>query len=338
MLSQNHKAILERARALGSGRQGIALTDEQCAGLIAVVVHDLRLSDCFPSLPLRAESFFDMPPESLVVNSFDIADLFAQLVSLNADADTYFACLAALHKSRLKYQRIISSQPIPTLDQVGPRSLLQYGMLPSPQLTALLYWRKWMFDIDNRAGQETGYLFEPIIASAIGGVSVSARQSPIRRRDRPSQGRQVDCIKGRLAYEVKLRVTIAASGQGRWREELDFPQDAKESGFRPILVVLDPTPNPKLTELSSAFTVADGIVYAGDEAWTHLAAEAGVTMAKFLESYVRSPLDDLLNSAPSDIPDITLSMKADAVVFKVGPVEHSVARIPTQGPGMSDQG
>ena len=27
------------------------------------------------------------------------------------------------------------------------------------------------------------------------------------------------------AYEFKLRVTIAASGQGRWKEELDFPSD-----------------------------------------------------------------------------------------------------------------
>ena len=186
-----------------------------------------------------------------------------------------------------------------------------------------------MFDIDNRAGQETGYLFEPIIANAIGGISVSARQSPIRRRNRPSQGRQVDCIKDRLAYEIKLRVTIAASGQGRWQEELDFPQDAMESGFRPILIVLDPTSNPKLTDLSNAFAGAGGVVYTGEAAWAHLEEEAGDTMSKFLEAYVRSPLDDLLNSAPVDLPDLTLSMQADAVVFNVGAVEYSVPREPT---------
>ncbi len=329
MLSQNQKAILERARSLGGGRQGVALTDEQCMGLIAVVVQDLGLDEWFPDLPLIAQSFFDISPESLQISSLDLLEVFERLLSLNRDADTYFQCLSTLHKSRLKYRRILSTQPISTLDQVGPRGLLQYGMLPSPELTALLYWRKWMFDIDNRAGQETGYLFEPIIANAVGGVSVSARQSPIRRRSRPSQGRQVDCIKDKLAYEIKLRVTIAASGQGRWQEELDFPQDAIESGFRPVLIVLDPTPNPKLTDLSNAFTDAGGAVYKGDEAWEHLEEEAGNTMTKFLEAYVRSPLDDLLISAPDTLPDITLSMQADAVVFKIGAVEYPIARKPT---------
>ena len=34
-------------------------------------------------------------------------------------------------------------------------------------------------------------------------------------------------------------MTIAASGQGRWKEELDFPADCKASGYVPVLVVLD---------------------------------------------------------------------------------------------------
>ena len=326
MLSQNQKSTLERARALGGGRQGIALTDDQCVGLIAIVVRDLDLDDSFPDLLIETQSFYDTPAESLRISSYNLFELFEHLLSLNKDADTYFHCLATLHKSRLKYQRIMSTQPVPTLDQVGPRGLLQYGMLPSPELAALMYWRKWMFDIDNRAGQETGYLFEPIIANAIGGVSVSAGNSPVRRRNRTSQGRQVDCIKDSLAYEIKLRVTIAASGQGRWQEELDFPQDAIGSGFKPILIVLDPTPNPKLTDLSNAFIEAGGGVYAGDDAWTHLEREAGETMGRFLETYVRTPLDELLSSVPVNLPDITLSMQADSVVFKVGSVEHSVPR------------
>ena len=326
MLSQNQKAILERVRALGGGSQGIALSDEQCVGLIAVVVRDLGLGDSFPQLPLVTGSFFDIIPESLHVPSIDLFNVYEKLLVLNRDADTYFQCLATLHKSRLKYRRILSTQPFPSFDQVGPRGLRQFGMLPSSELSALLSWRKWMFDIDNRAGQETGYLFEPIIANSIGGVSVGARHSPIRRRRLPSQGRQVDCIKDRLAYEIKLRVTIAASGQGRWQEELDFPQDARESGFRPVLIVLDPTTNPKLSELSDAFVASDGIVYAGDAAWEHLEREAGSTMGSFLDNYVRFPLATMLQSTPAQIPDLTLSMQADAVVFKVGAVEHSVPR------------
>ena len=328
MLSQSQKAILERARSLGGGAQGVALSDEQCAGLMSIVIRDLSLSDGFPDFPVEHRSFFEIEPSELQLKFFDIPETFERLIEMNRDADTYFQCLAALHKSRLKYQRILSTQPLPTFDQVGPRGLLQYGMWPSDELVALLHWRKWTFDIDNRAGQETGYLFEPIIASSIGGVSVSARHSPIKRRNRPSKGRQVDCIKEQLAYEIKLRVTIAASGQGRWQEELDFPQDAASSGFRPILIVLDPTPNPKLTELSKVFKAAGGFVYTGEDAWAHLDSEAGSTMATFLETYVRSPLDDLLEEAPTDLPDLTLSMQADAVVFKVGDTEYSTPRTP----------
>lgn len=328
MLSQSQRAILERARALGGGAQGIALSDEQCVGLLSIIVRDLDIGSAFPDIPTEQRPFFEIHPSDIQLESLDLLEKFEQIIDMNKDADTYFQCLAALHKSRLKYQRILSTQPLPTLDQVGPRGLLQYGMWPSDELAALLYWRKWMFDIDNRAGQETGYLFEPIIANSIGGVSVSAKHSPIRRQSRPSQGRQVDCIKEQLAYEIKLRVTIAASGQGRWREELDFPQDAASSGFTPVLIVLDPTPNPKLTELSNAFTAAGGIAYTGEEAWVHLEPEAGSTMATFLETYVRSPLDDLLEATPTDLPDLTLSMQADAVVFKVGHAEYSTPRTP----------
>ena len=73
----------------------------------------------------------------------------------------------------MKYANILRLQPIPTMDQVGPRGLLQYGSFSAEALTAFLLWRKWIFDIDNRAGQETGYLFEPIIAAAIGGTPAS---------------------------------------------------------------------------------------------------------------------------------------------------------------------
>jgi len=147
---------------------------------------------------------------------------------------------------------------------------LQFGSLSPNAVGALLFWRKWLYDIDNRAAQETGYLFEPIIAFAIGGAPVSAKQSPIKREGKASKGRQVDCIRDRRAYEFKMRVTIAASGQGRWGEELQFPKECRLANFVPVLVVLDATANPKLAELSRVFIAEGGEVYAGDDAWTHL--------------------------------------------------------------------
>lgn len=270
-LSLSQRSLIEKARVLGAGSDEFVLTDEVCTYLIAVIVSDLGLCDLFPELPNNIPGFFSTGDiDSLTLEGLSFAVLVERLFGSDTNADTYFACLANLHKRRLKYQRILRTQPIPTIEQVGPRGLLQFGSLSPNAVGALLFWRKWLYDIDNRAAQETGYLFEPIIAFAIGGAPVSAKQSPIKREGKASKGRQVDCIRDRRAYEFKMRVTIAASGQGRWGEELQFPKECRLANFVPVLVVLDATANPKLAELSRVFIAEGGEVYAGDDAWTHL--------------------------------------------------------------------
>lgn len=328
-LTQAQKSLIERARAVGAGEQGIALSDGACAFLVATIARDLGLQSRIEGVPRDFPSFFcSQHPASLEIRDADFQAWFEQLVSLSPDADTYFACLAKLHRARLKYQRILETQPLPTLEQVGPRGLLQYGYLSSSSLAALLYWRKWVFDIDNRAGQETGYLFEPIIASALGGVSVSSTRSPVHRQTARSKGRQVDCLKESRAYKFKIRVTIAASGQGRWREELEFPEDCRSSGFTPVLVVLDPTPNPKLDELCGAFKRAGGEVFIGDAAWDHLEQVAGETMSVFLENYVRAPLRNLLVSAPERLPDFRVRDGGDTILIEIGTEGLIIPRSP----------
>jgi hypothetical protein len=185
-----------------------------------------------------------------------------------------------------------------------------------------------MFDIDNRAGQETGYVFEPIIAYAIGGIPYSAKRSPIKRSGVGPAGRQVDCVVDNKAYEIKIRVTIAASGQGRWGEELAFPKDCQASGFIPVLLVLDPTANAKLDELSEAFAAAGGESYVGQAAWDHLAAAAGSTMARFLEIYVHAPLQALLKETPQLLPDLTLRMQHEQIIMEVGSEYLAIQRAP----------
>jgi hypothetical protein len=311
-LTQAQRTIISKARAVGSGRQGVALTDEACAFLVGVIARDLKLLKQFPELPRRMPEFFSPGSlESLVIPLVDFVALFERLVGLDANADTYFSCLATLHKARLKYERILQTQPVPTIDQVGPRGLLQYGTIVPKALTPFLLWRKWIYDIDNRAGQETGYVFEPIIAHAVGGVSVSATKSPVKRQANPKKGRQCDCVLDKKAYEIKIRVTIAASGQGRWREELDFPTDCKSSGYVPVLVVLDPTPNPKLDELKQKFLAEGGEVHIGRDAWKHFDSLAGTTMSRFLQLYVRAPIQALLAKVPEkteQLPDLHLAM------------------------------
>jgi hypothetical protein len=305
-LTAVQKAIWQKARSLGSGGQAVALRDDACSYLIARIVSDLDLGKEFPEFPSVVPSFFTSGDSSaLVLAELDSKALFERLVAAVPDADTYFACLAALHKARLKYERILSTQPIATLEQVGPRGLLQYGKVSAAALNAFLFWRKWFYDIDNRAGQETGYLFEPIIAYAIGGTPAPAKKSPVKRHGNRQSGRQVDCLLDDFAYEIKIRVTIAASGQGRWQQELDFPLDCRTSGYTPVLLCMDPTPNEKLGQLVKIFQEQEGHVYIGDAAWKHLDDLAGVTMSKFLDKYVREPIQDLLANVSDSLQDFS---------------------------------
>lgn len=318
-LTKIQQTIWEKAKALGSGGQATALTNEACAYLVGRIVVDLDLQEDFPELESKAGDFFTSGDLSkLVIENTNATELFARLVSLRPDADMYFACLAALHKSRLKYEKILQTQPIPSLEQVGPRGLLQHGQLSPKALSGLLFWRKWLFDIDNRAGQETGYLFEPIIAYAIGGTPVPAGKSPVKRHKDNRKGRQVDCLLKDKAYELKIRVTIAASGQGRWREELDYPIDCQKSGYKPVLVVLDGTPNPKLSELEAAFLGQNGEVYKGKDAWDHLDDLAGETMSRFLDNYVRGPIAKIIEETECHLLSMTLTQTKTHINIQIG--------------------
>lgn len=321
------RSLFQKARMPGSGGQAVGLDDAACRALILLAARDLDRAAELPQAPDLPDLYAADPPDLL---RFDAAveplRMFEWLLeACGQDVGMYFSSLAALQKARLKYRRILATQPVSTIDQVGPRSLLEYGLLPTPALTALLFLRKWVFDVDNRAGQQTGYLFEPIIANSIGGTPVPAKRSPVKRRSGKG-GRQIDCLRDNEAYELKLRVTIAASGQGRWPAELEFPEDCRASGKKPVLVVFDPTPNPKLRELTAAFEAAGGDVYIGEHAWSHLEQTAGTTMGVFLDKYVRQPLQDLLDSTPEELPELALTLNADRVVFALGGSSYEIAR------------
>lgn len=330
-LTQSQKSLIERAQSSGGGELGTGLSNDACSYLVATIVRDLGLLHLFPELAdIEFPGFFEeADPRKLQLPGVNFSDLIERLIMSEPDADTYFACIATLQKRRLKYARILEYQPTPTMDQVGPRALLQYGQLSARALAGFLLWRKWLYDIDNRAGQETGYLFEPIIAHAIGGSSFTAPKSPIKRHKDKSRGRQVDCIRQGLAYEIKIRVTIAASGQGRWQEELDFAVDCKASGFKPVLMVLDPTPNPKLDELIAVFQREGGDTHVGEAAWGHFQAAAGPVMSVFLSKYVRAPLEHVLQSTPEGLPDITFRMTDNVFCVSLEEEATEFVRTPT---------
>jgi hypothetical protein len=327
------RSAIERLRSVSGGDQGVGLSDSTCAYLVCLAASDLGLLDLLPDAPEIVDPLFSQAhPATLVVDGRDFMADLELLLKHRDDVDSYFLCLGKLQKARLKYQRVLETQPKPNMDQVAPRALLQYGHYSASGLAGLLYWRKWLFDIDNRSAQETGYLFEPIIALSIGGSPASASKSPVRRHKDSKKGRQVDCVIGSDAYEIKLRVTIAASGQGRWSEELEFPLDCKASGYRPVLVVLDATENPKLSALVKAFIAVGGKAYVGDEAWAHLEARAGDTMGRFLERYVRSSIEALIAVADQPLPELRVREEANAVYIAVGSEELAIAREPSSEP------
>lgn len=236
----------------------------------------------------------------------------------------YLKNLSELWRRRFKFYNILKTQAFPATEQIGPRCLLEYGHCADDLLFSWMSWRKLIYDIDNRSAQETGYLFEPILASCLGGESVSHRNSPVKRIDDngnpTNEGRQVDCyIKdSKEVYELKLRVTIAASGQGRFAEEMSFPYEARRAGLTPILIVFDPTPSPLLDRLKAKYTEEGGSYAIGEDAWNMLTNRAGNEMGKYILKYIKPPISKMDEIDLSQPDDIHLSSINDIITISNG--------------------
>jgi len=346
-LSLEEQKLLTKVMTMGTGTNlPVLMTPSELAKLIGVIYFDNdtgeELEADHPGLWEQinpGRDYYELP-ESWFLEPVNLSPqqhvaLMKTGESQIDDFNTYLRCLSELHKRRRKYTMILSAQPMPTMIQVSPRSLVEYGTTDPAGLASWLTWRKFFYDLDNRSAQETGYLFEPILASAIGGEQKSAKAKVVTRTSDQSKGRQVDCWKvlpsgERLAYEFKLRVTIAASGQGRFGEEIQFAVDAQNSNAKPILLVLDPTMNPRLSELQQAYKARGGDAYLGEEAWSHLEEQAGEVMSKFIEKYVRRPIQDIsrfettidgdLSRRKIQLLDLSAKIQGDAIVVSLG--EH----------------
>lgn len=332
-LDRESRQLLNRARNLGGKGPAVYLDDHELLRLCAIVAIDLdrlELAAAITTGEIILADYFGISLEWFIQplnNQVTLIDIFLLLKQEIEDFETYFGKLCELHKRRVKFKRILEMQAFTPVEPIAPRCLLEYGLMPSETLASWLVWRKWLYDIDNRSAQETGYLFEPILAAAIGGVSYAAKVSPIKRADNPTYGRQVDCLDGRLAYEFKMRVTPAASGQGRFKEELDFARDcySSESGYTPILLVLDPTASTRLDDLVAEYSKYGGYAFVGNDAWKHIEEKAGRAMGKFVEKYVRTPLREIDRSYGS-LPPIQLVASESRIAVHIGTSSFSIAR------------
>lgn len=340
-ISSTIKGLFTKARLLDSGFPVVALNESEICSLLALICRDLGWDSESIGLPVshsdHLSHYFELPmdwfsSQSVATHMNELQECLARAIAREEDFGLYFHCLCSLHKRRLKYQRILSHQPMPTMDQVGPRVLLEHGIAEESLLRSWMVWRKWIFDIDNRAGQETGYLFEPILASCIGGEAIGASQSPVKRLDEAGQpkssGRQVDCYLGaeNAAYEFKIRVTIAASGQGRFGEELSFARECKAAGITPILIVLDPTPSSRLDELIAEFRRNEGFAYVGENAWAHLREKSGIVMARFIENYVQLPIQSLSEGTPLQPAPVALTWTATGISIEGNGQRYEISR------------
>lgn len=299
--------LYSKCKMHGTGEAQVVISDGELNALLSIAVGDLGWSHSDLDIDQvdALNEYYEIPmgwfdeQAKVGVQANRVIQSLKSCFEKDNDFGLYIENLTALHRRRVKYRRILSSQPTPNMDQIGPRALLEYGACSTTLLANWMVWRKWIYDIDNRSAQETGYLFEPLLASCLGGEPVGSKNSPVKRLDsngRPTnQGRQIDCLvpSNNRTYELKLRVTIAASGQGRFGEELSFAEESQAAGFTPVLLVLDPTPSNRLTELSEKYLACGGAFYHGEEAWRHMEQEAGNVVSVFIEKYIKPAIQGI---------------------------------------------
>lgn len=336
------KNLFSKSRLLETGYPTVTLNEAELYSVFLIICSDLKwdiskIGLLKPVKSLPHKNYYQIPIEWFSSHKKtptiqELQEILSKGIDIDSDFGMYFLNLCSLHKRRLKFQKILHHQPKPTMDQVGPRGLLEYGICDNDLLNSWLIWRKWIFDIDNRSGQETGYLFEPILASCLGGEAVGSTNSPVKRLDEKGKpkatGRQIDCYIGaeNLAYEFKIRVTIAASGQGRFGEELSFPKECKAAGITPVLIVLDPTPSNRLTELAQVFKNNKGLVYIGEQAWKHLEDKSGKIMSHFIDNYIKPPLKTINEFDTSKLSSIKLTWDNDKIVIQGDSKKYKIDR------------
>ena len=184
------RQLLAHCKVHGNAGAQVMLSDSELYALFLMSIRDLgwdRTQFGLEDIALPDGDYYKIPTSwfaNLNVSAAtpdSLLHILDKACQHHRDYSLFITNLSALHRRRVKYARILAGQPLPGIDQIAPRSLLEYGTCDISLLTNWMMWRKWVYDIDNRAGQETGYFFEPVLASCLGGESVGARNSPVKR-------------------------------------------------------------------------------------------------------------------------------------------------------------
>lgn len=331
-ITRQQKAFYKTFSQHGSGNALVEIQPRDVILLIHIAYLDVyeKEEEWFDNsfLELAREDFYQITPqkiEKLPEKTVEDAVILLQKCGASNTENViylYLKNLSELYRRRFKYYNILKTQPFPLTEQIGLRCLLEYGNCADELLFSWMSWRKLIYDIDNRSAQETGYLFEPILASCMGGEPVSHTNSPVKRIDDEGKstkdGRQIDCYieEKKEVYELKLRVTIAASGQGRFNEEMSFPYEAKMAGLTPILIVFDSTPSPLLDKLKRKYEQEGGKYAVGEEAWKLLIEQAGNEMGKYISKYIKPPISKMETDMLELPTNVHLNVSKDGLCIK----------------------
>jgi hypothetical protein len=246
-----------------------------------------------------------------------VVNVFLSAMQSIQGFDVTLACLCELHKRRVKFSRLRETQPLSDIGDMMHRVLMEFGGAPPAEFASWQVWRQRICDIEEHAAQETSHLFKTIMAMALGGETFDADASPIRCAQDASRGRRVGCVVGRRAYAFMCHLTEATSAEGRFHEELRFAEDCKASGYKPILLVLGGKRCRQSEIMSETFLANGGEALIGREAWEHLAAEAGPTMSRFLDRFIRAPMENVV-AAHKGLLDLEMTNRIDHFNVRIG--------------------
>lgn len=255
----------------------------------------------------------------------EVEDFVGLYLEAEEKIDDFLAAFDLVYevvKRRLRFQWIEENQEMPEEGQLANRAVLENGFKDPKATIANILWRKFWGTIDNRSAAEAGYLTEKVITSCLCGESYSDKDSPITRFGEGKQGRQIDCIVEDLAYEVKTRVTGAASGRGRSRDELELPKDCRDSGYTPVLMVMDGTPCSALDQMVAAYEGAGGHTYVGLAAWEHLRQEASSNINKVVEDLILRPMAAFKHNVPP--LDISYKYRDGKIIIVISTPEGEI--------------
>jgi hypothetical protein len=125
--SSDIRRLFSACRILGNGDDRVSLSENEIFRLLHQACTDLRVANGVSHLPDLAApppdtDYYRVPlawfqqPQPNCPSAENLLESLAACVGHNDDFRLYFDNLATLHKRRVKYQRILSTQPRPVMN------------------------------------------------------------------------------------------------------------------------------------------------------------------------------------------------------------------------------